>query len=450
MADKRLTLSEVWHYRALERKAFSWCLFALTVGYLAFFLGGGPERRSGWLNLLPLGIFAVSLTLIHGTFVLGRFQGDPGLVIPIVFLGGLGILAQFRMGLFDFEHPWRLSHFAYPIGIIVMLLIATFLKRERYLWLRHLRWVGALGAIGIVGALLATGSRFRGAYYASGNMTPTEFIKVFVVLFLAGQLAAISQSKRKKGKNQASEFRILFPIIAFFAVLFPMLLLQRDLGMIAILGGLVVVLIFSSTGKWFYVASALALSALGAVGAFHFFLHSQQRFKVWLDPFFDPTGAGFQILQGLSGMFSGGLWGAGFGEGTPESIPIAASDFIYAVIGEELGYVGCLLVVFLFLGFFNRAYRVAKFTSEPFGALLVIGFTTTIALQTFLNIGGVTKTVPLTGIPLPFISHGGSSLITMFTCLGLILAIADSTQPELQKVAKKKTAKRPSKTKRSE
>lgn len=450
MADKRLSLSEVWHYRALERKAFSWCLFALTVGYLAFFLGGGPERRSDWLNLLPLGIFAFSLTLIHGTFVLGRFQGDPGLIIPIVFLSGLGILAQFRMGLFDFDEPWRLSHFAYPIGITVMLLIATFLKRERYLWLRSLRWVCGLGALGIVGALLATGSRFRGAYYASGNMTPTEFIKVFVVLFLAGQLAAIGRGKSKKGKNQTTELRTLFPIIVFFAALFPMLLWQRDLGMIAILGGLVVVLIFSSTGKWFYVAIALGLSALGAVGAFQFFLHSQQRFKVWLDPFFDPTGASWQLLQGLSGMFSGGLWGAGFGEGNPESIPIAASDFIYAVIGEELGYVGCLLVVLLFLGFFSRAYRVAKFTGEPFGALLVIGFTTIIALQTFLNIGGVTKTVPLTGIPLPFISHGGSSLITMFTCLGLILAIADNTQPELEKAAKKKAAKRASKAKRGD
>lgn len=440
MAEKRLTLSEVWHYRAIERKAFSWCLFALTVGYLAFFLGGGPERRSDWLSLAPLAVFALSLALIHGTFVFGRFQGDPGLVIPVVFLGGLGILAQFRMGLFDFEHPWHLSHFAYPIGVVVMLLIATILKRERYSWLHHLRWFCGLGALGIVGALLATGSRFRGAYYASGNMTPTEFIKVFVVLFLAGQLASISKSK--KGKKQSNEFRSLLPIIAFFAILFPMLLWQRDLGMIAILGGLLVVLVFTCTGKWIYVVSAFGLSLLGAAGAYRFFLHSQQRFKVWLDPFFDPTGASWQLLQGLSGMFSGGLWGAGFGEGNPERIPIAASDFIYAVIGEELGYVGCLLVVLLFLGFFSRAYRVAKFTSDPFGALLVIGFTTTIALQTFLNIGGVTKTVPLTGIPLPFISHGGSSLITMFTCLGLILAIADSTIPERKKPEKKKATKR--------
>ncbi len=444
MAEKRLTLGEVWRYRSIERRAFLWGLLALTFGYLAFFLGGGPERRADWLSLAPLGVFAVSLLLIHTTFIMGRFQGDPGLVIPVVFLAGFGLLAQFRMGLFDLDQPGRLSHFAYPIGVILMLFIATFLKRDRYLWLRHLKWFCGLGALAIVAALLATGSRFRGALYASGNMTPTEFIKVFVVLFLASQLARLSQTKTKKKGGSSSEFGTILPIVLFFCVLFPLLLLQRDLGMIAILGGLVIVLTFSTTGKWFYVVSALGLGIVGTLGAYQFFLHSQQRFRVWLDPFFDPTGASWQLLQGLSGMFSGGLWGAGFGAGNPERIPIAASDFIYAVIGEELGYVGCLLVVLLFLSFFSRSYRVAKFTSDPFGALLVIGFTTTIALQTFLNIGGVTKTVPLTGIPLPFISHGGSSLITMFVCLGLILAIADGTQPQLEKVAKKKPRKRSS------
>ena len=441
MAEKRLTLGEIWSYRSVERKAFFWCLLTLSFGYLAFFLGGGAERRSDWLSLAPLGVFAGSLILVHLTFILGRFQGDPGITIPVVFLGGLGLLAQFRMGLFDFEHPERLSHFAYPIGIIMMLLIATLLKRERYRWLLHLSWICGLGALGIVAALLATGSRFRGALYASGNMTPTEFIKVFVVVFLAGQLAAICQTGKKKKKNAPSDLRALIPISLFFGVLFPLLLWQRDLGMIAILGGLGVVMVFASTGKWIYVLGAIGLAGVGAIGAYEFFLHSQKRFQVWLDPFFDPTGASWQLLQGLSGMFSGGLWGAGFGAGNPERIPIAASDFIYAVIGEELGYAGCIIVILLFLAFFNRSYRVAKVTSDPFGALLIIGLTTTIALQTFLNIGGVTKSVPLTGIPLPFISHGGSSLITMFICLGLILSIADSTQPQIERASAKKKRK---------
>lgn len=442
MSEKRLTLSEIWDYRSLERKAFSWCVLALSVGYLAFFLSGGPERRGDWINLIPLGIFAGSLLLIHSVFLLGRIQSDPGLTIPIAFLSGLGLLAQFRMGLFDFENPWRLSHFAYPMGIFVMLIIALFFKRDRFVSLRFFRWLCGFGALAIVGALLATGSRFRGAFYASGNMTPTEFIKVFVVIFLAGQLAAIGSGQSKRKSTSPSEWAIITPIILFFGLLFPLLLWQRDLGMVAILGGLAVVMVFVATGRWLYVIGALMLGVSGGFAAFTYFLHSQKRFQVWLDPFVDPTGASWQLLQGLSGMYSGGLWGAGFGEGNPERIPIAASDFIYAVIGEELGYVGCMLVILLFLGFFRRAYRVAGATPNQFGSLLVVGFTTVIALQTFLNIGGVTKALPLTGIPLPFISHGGSSLVTMFVCLGLIIAIADSAQPQIVRIAPKRKSKK--------
>jgi cell division protein FtsW (lipid II flippase) len=124
-------------------------------------------------------------------------------------------------------------------------------------------------------------------------------------------------------------------------------------------------------------------------------------------------------------MYSGGLWGEGFGEGNPEYTPIAESDFIYSVIGEELGFVGCVLVVAFFLLFFYRGLIIASRSRSSFGRLLCGGLTAVIAIQTFLNIGGVTKLVPLTGITLPFISHGGSSLLTGFVALGLMLAASD-------------------------
>ncbi len=446
MAQKQLSLGETWRYRHSERRAFIWCFAALTISYIAFIVSGGVELRPDFLNLLPLAIFATSLILTHVVFLISRFQGDPGLVIPVAFLGGLGVLAQFRMGLFQPDNPWRLSHFAYPLGVVVMLGIVLTFKQTRYQWLQSFKWIAALGALGIVAALLVTGSRFRGALYASGGLTPTEFIKLLVVLFLAGHLAVLAQSAAK-GKRKAkgpSEWGTLLPIIGYYSILLALLLYQRDLGMVAILGGLAVVLVVTTTGKWHYVFLASILAVVGGAGAYQMFLHSQQRIQVWLNPLVDPTGSSWQLLQGLSAMFSGGLWGAGFGEGNPERIPIAASDFIYAVIGEELGYVGCLAVVLLFLGFFRRAFRVASLSADPYGAVLVTGLTTTIALQTFLNIGGVTKTVPLTGIPLPFISHGGSSLVTMFACLGLILAVADSVPPQLgkQKTQKEKKPKK--------
>jgi cell division protein FtsW (lipid II flippase) len=150
-------------------------------------------------------------------------------------------------------------------------------------------------------------------------------------------------------------------------------------------------------------------------------------------------------------MYSGGLWGEGFGEGNPEYTPIAESDFIYSVIGEELGFVGSALVIVFFLVVFHRGYLIAFRTRSRFGMLLCAGLITVIATQTFLNVGGVTKFIPLTGITLPFISHGGSSLLTGFAGLGLILAISDG---EAVKTRPKRTpsgarARKPSTTRRS-
>jgi len=163
------------------------------------------------------------------------------------------------------------------------------------------------------------------------------------------------------------------------------------------------------------------------------FEHGRRRIEAWQDPFADPTGDGWQILQGLSGMHSGGLWGEGFGQGSPGYTPIARSDFIYSVVGEETGFVGGVLVVLFFLVLFARGLRIARHAQDQTGMLLGVGLTTVIAAQTFLNLGGVTKLVPLTGITLPFISHGGTSLLTAFAALGLLLAISDTASSNPRK-----------------
>jgi cell division protein FtsW (lipid II flippase) len=139
-------------------------------------------------------------------------------------------------------------------------------------------------------------------------------------------------------------------------------------------------------------------------------------------------------------MYSGGLWGVGLGGGSPEYIPIASSDLVYAVIGEEIGYVGCGVVVVFFLALFFRGYRIASQVANPFGRLLAAGIVTTLTFQTLLNIGGVTKSLPLTGTTLPFISHGGSSLLTTFLSVGLLLALSEKEPaPNFTKKAKTKT-----------
>jgi len=204
-----------------------------------------------------------------------------------------------------------------------------------------------------------------------------------------------------------------------------------------------IMLVAGTARLGYLVYGVLAATGLGYL-MLTLFSHGQRRIQAWQAPFDDPTGAGWQILQGLSGMYSGGLWGEGFGRGNPEYIPIAESDFIYSVIGEELGFLGCAAVVVFYLILFGRGLRVADRIGSGFGMLLCGGLTTILATQTFLNIGGVTKFIPLTGITLPFISQGGSSLLVAFISLGLILAVSDGevakTRPKRNKFDSPSTA----------
>jgi cell division protein FtsW (lipid II flippase) len=233
-------------------------------------------------------------------------------------------------------------------------------------------------------------------------------------------------------------WRALLPLAGFWLVLAGLLVVQRDLGLFIILSIAMLTMLFVGTGRLGY----LLFGGIGAVAVAGVVLkvlpHGERRLTAWLEPFRDPTGGSWQILQGLSGMYSGGLWGEGFGRGSPQYTPIAQSDFIYSVIGEELGFAGCAILIVFFLILFGRGLLVASRARDNDGRLVGLGLMTVLATQTFLNIGGVTKFIPLTGLPLPFISHGGSSLITGFIGLGILLAISDGqpAAPPKNRIAK--------------
>jgi len=204
-----------------------------------------------------------------------------------------------------------------------------------------------------------------------------------------------------------------------------LLIALHDLGMMVLLNAVLLFMAVLASGRWSYlVTGALLVGGAGAL-LISFMPHGSGRVGVWLNPFLDPTGRGWQILQGLSAMCTGGWWGAGIGAGNPAAIPIAASDFVYAALAEEIGYLGCALVVGVYLLFFYRGYRLADSLRDPFSRSLATGLTTALAAQTLLNLGGVTKAIPLTGITLPFLSHGGSSLAVSLSMLGLLLALSE-------------------------
>ncbi len=420
-----------WDLRQPERHLLLWCLACIAIGFLLV-LGSGQTagRPPAWIDLLPLGVYAFSLAALHLTLTATGFRGDQVLVAAVGFLAGFGLLAQARMGAFDGADTLAPARLIFPGGILAMAAVALAFGGGRYRTLAAWPWVWAGLSLVLVGALLATGQRFRGAVFGLGFTTPTEVLKLSVVLFLAGHLDRHGRAlARWHPRFPLPPWKALWPLAAFWLLLAGLLMAQRDLGMVSILSLALLTLLVSGTGRPGYlVYGVLAAAAAGGL-LLAFFEHGERRVQAWLDPFQDPTGDGWQILQGLSGMYSGGLWGEGFGEGRPDYTPIADSDFIYSVIGEELGFLGCTLVVLFFLILFQRGLAIAGRSRNPFGRLLALGITAVLAAQTFLNIAGVTKLVPLTGLTLPFISHGGASLLTAFFGIGLLLAISDSDPP---------------------
>lgn len=424
-AHARPTLLQTWELRWPERQLLFWSAVCVALGFLMMLASDqNAGQRFEPTFFRPLAIYLISLAVMHLTLVLARFQGDQILTAAVAFLAGFGVLVQSRMGVFAGSEATAPALYLVPLGVVLMLVVCLGSLRGRFEWYARGLWLWGAVSLALVAVLLVLGQRFRGAVYGAGLVTPTELLKVTVVLFLASYLDRFGRGLSQWGAP-GPLVRALAPLAGFWVLLAGLLFLQRDLGMFAVLSVTLLVMLFVGTGRLGYVLlGALAAAGLGYL-ILGVFAHGQRRIDAWLSPFQDPTGSSWQILQGLSGMYAGGLWGEGFGQGSPQYTPIAQSDFVYAVIGEELGFVGCTLLVLCFLVVFGRALRVADQTRSNFGRLLCVGLACVLAVQTFLNLGGVTKFVPLTGITLPFISQGGSSLVTAFVSLGLILAVSE-------------------------
>jgi cell division protein FtsW len=175
----------------------------------------------------------------------------------------------------------------------------------------------------------------------------------------------------------------------------------------------------------FYVGAGTVLLMLGGFLSYHLFNHVRIRFDIWLNPWHDPDGRGYQIIQSLFALGSGGVFGTGLSQGRPNFIPAVHTDFVFAAIGEELGLAGTIAVLLLFMLLIYRGFRAALSAPHDFCALVAAGLSSLLALQTFVIIGGVTKFVPLTGVTLPFISYGGSSMLSNFLILGLLHNISE-------------------------
>ena len=263
------------------------------------------------------------------------------------------------------------------------------------------------------------------------SFQPGEFAKIVLAVFFASYLVEKRELLRtgtyELGPLRLPEPKYLAPILLAWGVSLLVLIQQKDLGSSLLFFALFIAMLWIATGRIAYPLLGLALFAVGAYVSFRQFGHVQQRVDTWLDPWADPQGSGYQLIQSMFAFASGGLTGAGPGLGRPTVIPEVETDFIFAAIGEELGLLGATAVLVSYLLFVGSGLRVAIRAEQPFVKLLAAGLTTLIAIQAFIIMGGVTRVVPLTGITLPFVSYGGSSLLANYVLLALLVRVSDES-----------------------
>jgi cell division protein FtsW (lipid II flippase) len=423
--------------RARRNTELGLLILAVSLALGAYALVGlGKEER------VPTGVAGYGALLAGGYLfahlVVRRFapDADPIFLPTAGLLAGLGFAVVYRL---DPERAAaQASWLVFGLGLFALTLIA--IRDHRQLD----AYTYTIGLIGVLLLLLplapGVGTEIRGARVwvklGALQFQPAEIAKVLIVVFAASYLSARRQllavATRRLGPIALPEPRHLGPILVAWGVSLAVLFFEKDLGSSLLFFGLVVVMLWVATGRGAYLALGGLLFAAGALFAYRSFEHVRDRVAVWLgalDPEFIQD-EGFQIAQSLFAMATGGIAGVGLGLGRPQDIPDAPTDFVFAAIGEELGLLGTMAVLLLFVILVGRGFRTALARSDDFGRLLAVGLSTILALQTFVIVGGVTRLIPLTGVTLPFVSYGGSSLVANFVLLALLVRVSSGTRSE--------------------
>jgi len=352
---------------------------------------------------------------------------DPVFLPIALLLNGLGYVVITRLDgdLAALQSTWT----AYRIGgyVVSLILLPRVRLLESYRYL--------LGLAGIFLLMLplvpGLGREINGArIWASVgpiNFQPGEFAKIALAAFFAAYLVDSRELLRSR-----LELRDLAPIGLAWAGSLGVMVFERDLGSSLLFFTLFVVVLWVASERWIVLAVGGAMFVVGAVASWMMFGHVQKRVDIWLDPFADPKGDGFQIVEASFALADGGLTGTGLGRGEPTRIPFVETDFIFAAIGEELGLAGSVAVLMAFLLLVGSGLRVALRAERVFEKLFALGLTTLLAVQTFVIVGGVLRVVPLTGITLPFVSYGGSSLVANYVLLGLLVRMSHEQRVALQ------------------
>lgn len=400
--------------------------FPVTLLYALYVVNAGAALSFQTLAV-PIGLFAAFAAAHIGVRIFAP-GADPAL-LPIVFaLSGIGITFVTRL-----EPDAAMGQLIF-LFVGVALMVGTLAVVKNLDVVKRYKYV--LGAAGIVLLVLPMliGTEIYGSklWIKIGSFTfqPGEFAKVFIVLFLAGYLAEnrelLSISNRTVLGIKFPRLRLLYPLFIVWGICLLVVAFERDLGSALLFYTIFLIMLYVATGRVSYVLIGLVLLAVGALGMYQIMNHVRVRVAIWLNPFEDAQNMGFQIVQALYSMADGGLFGVGIGKGLGgDTIPVVASDMIFAAMTEEMGLLGGAAVLLLFMLFAVRGLTTAARAKTDLAAFSAAGLTAAISFQAFTIVGGVTKLIPLTGVTLPFMSQGGSSLLASFVIVGLLLRAGD-------------------------
>jgi cell division protein FtsW (lipid II flippase) len=369
---------------------------------------------------------------------------DPLLLPAVALLSGLGLTMIHRLDLAGDQVGATATREDAPVQLVwatlgVALFVAVLVVvRDHRLLARFAYTLALIGLLllALPALLPASISSVNGAKIwirlAGFSIQPGEFAKICLVVFFAAYLVdkrdVLALASRRVAGLELPRGRDLGPVVVAWMLSILVLVFERDLGSSLLLFGIFVVMLYIATERASWLVIGVLLFGAGAFFAYKVFGHVQVRVDTWLDPFAYRDTGGFQLVQSLFGLGTGGLFGAGLGGGRPDQVPVAKSDFIAAAIGEELGLFGLVAVIIVYLVLVERGLRSSLIVRDPFGKLLAAGLAFAIAWQVFVVLGGVTGLLPLTGLTTPFVAYGGSSLVANFALLAILVRISDAAR----------------------
>jgi cell division protein FtsW (lipid II flippase) len=398
--------------------------------------------RGDWLDAqvaLTFLVFALAFGVVNAAMRRWASGASPYLFPLVAFLAAVAFTEIYRL---DPELA-ALQRWSLLVGAAASAVVLFLLRNEGVAVLRRYRYLFLVAAIlllllpllptdwTVIRGAEVNGSRLWVRFDVFGrtfSFQPGELAKVLLTVFLASYLAdrhvAMATTTRSIGPLKMPEPRQFGPVLIAAGAAFAVLIYQRDLGASLLLFALFIGMIYAATGRAAYIVAGGTLTVAGGVVAYQLFDHVQRRVFSWLHPFDDFTGAGYQIAQSLFALGNGSLTGSGMGLGRPDLIPAASTDFIFAAVAEEMGFAGSVAVLTGFALLVAIGFGIALRTRDVFRKFLAAGLTLVLGLQAFLILGGVLRLLPVTGITLPFMSYGGSSLVANMVLVTLLARIS--------------------------